>query len=64
MVVGLALTTAFVRTIRKVAEIVKQKDHSEKGSGRVLHFMRNSYNLSGNLEEHEHLLDFEGHRQG
>lgn len=48
--------------VRKMAEIVKQ-DHSEKGPG-VLYFMRRSYDLSGNLEEQEHLLDFEGHRQG
>lgn len=50
-----------------MAEIVKQKDHSEKGPGRVLHFMRSSYNLSGNLEvvlpQQKH-QDFEGHRQG
>lgn len=51
-----------VRTWRKMAEIVKQKDHSEKDHGIVLHLMRASHDLSGNLEDQGHLLDFEGHR--
>lgn len=47
-----------------MAETVKQTDHSKKGRGRVLHLMRSSHDLSGNLEEQGHLLDFERHRQG
>lgn len=63
LAVAPALTTACKNGEKDGRDGEAEKDHSEKGPGRVPHFLRCSYDLSGNLEEQGHLLDFEGHRQ-